>query len=109
MLKVVHMRTQVRRPVDGGVVVSIAGTFNATDADQLRSVTEGLCASSLVTLDFHEVEELSDFALAKLAAELPRTHGQFALAGLSEHHYRMLRLLRYIEAVGPHSADSVAR
>jgi hypothetical protein len=66
---VIAMRTHVHRD-DGGAVITIAGTFDTTDVDELGMVARSLYPTGTVVLDFHEVEVLSDCAIAKLASEL---------------------------------------
>jgi anti-anti-sigma regulatory factor len=77
---------------DGGAVIDIAGTFDTTDVDALGMLARSLYSTGTVVLDFHDVEVLSDCAIAKLAIELHRQEpGHVTLVGLSEHHHRLLR------------------
>lgn len=96
------MRTRVRRD-DDGAVISIAGTFDRTDVGELGLLARSLCStSSNLVLDFHEVEELDDCAIARLASELHRQErGHVVLVGLSEHHHR---LLQYVGEEAPEIA-----
>lgn len=85
------MRTRVRRD-DGGAVISIAGTFDTTDVDELGMLARSLHSIGTIVLDFHEVEVLTDRAIANLASELRHEErGHVVLVGLSEHHHRLLR------------------
>ena len=87
------MLTFIRRPPSGGAVVAVEGSFDAADADQLRSIASALEAGGLVTLDFHEVRSASDIAVAQLARGLLEAPGHVSMVGLSEHHHRVLRYI----------------
>lgn len=100
---VIAMRTHVHRD-DGGAVITIAGTFDTTDVDELGMVARSLYPTGTVVLDFHEVEVLSDCAIAKLASELQQQEsGHVVLVGMSEHHHR---LLRYVGGRGGRGRNS---
>jgi anti-anti-sigma regulatory factor len=88
---VIAMRTRMRRD-DGGAVINVAGTFDTTDVNELGMLAGSLYSVGNVVLDFHDVEVLSDCAIAKLAIELHRREpGHVTLVGLSEHHHRLLQ------------------
>jgi CheY-like chemotaxis protein len=77
----------------GGAVVRVAGSFDASDADQLWSLTSALDAGGPVTIDFHEVRSAGDLAIARLATGLLEHSHQVSIVGLSEHQHRLLRYI----------------
>jgi hypothetical protein len=82
--------TSIRRPLSGGAVVGVEGSFDAADADQLRSIASALEAAGPVTLDFHNVRSASDTAVVRLARRILEAPGHVSMVGLSEHHHRLL-------------------
>ena len=74
-------------------MVAVEGSFDAADADHLRTIVSALEAGGLVTLDFHEVRSASDTAIAGLASGLLEAPGHVSMVGLSEHHHRVLRYI----------------
>jgi anti-anti-sigma regulatory factor len=84
------MLTSIRRPPSGGAVVSVEGSFDAADADQLGSIAFALDADGPVTLDFHEVQSAGDMAVVRLARGILEASGHVSMVGLSEHHHRLL-------------------
>lgn len=97
------MQTRVWRSGLGGAVVGIEGTFGVEDADELRAMTTALQDAGSVTLDFHEVREASDLALAKLVRELFELPVQVSMVGLSVHQHRLLRYVGLGPSTGPRS------
>ncbi len=77
----------------GHAVLTVHGSFNPRDLDELREVLARLEADTNITIDFHDVASPHDVAVAKLASEL--ADGRISVVGLS-HHAR--RLLRYMGA-----------
>jgi anti-anti-sigma regulatory factor len=99
---VIAMRTHVHRD-DGGAVITIAGTFDTTDVDELGMVARSLYPTGTVVLDFHEVEVLSDCASRSSRASCSNKSGHVVLVGMSEHHHR---LLRYVGGRGGRGRNS---
>lgn len=75
----------------GETILTLHGSFNPRDLDELRSVISALDSAARVTLDFHDVGTMHDVAVAELASELgdPR----LCIVGLSDHHRRLLRYM----------------
>jgi hypothetical protein len=88
------MQTFVSRRPSGEAVVAVEGSFEAADADLLRSMASSL-ALGLVTFDFHRASHVSDVAISKLAHVLLEMPSHVAVVGHSAHQRR---LLRYISA-----------
>jgi anti-anti-sigma regulatory factor len=89
----VTVLTFIRRSRSGGDVIAIEGSFDIADADRLRSIIDALNSTGPVTLDFHGVRSASDMAIAQLARGLVEASRRVSLAGLSEHHHRLLGYL----------------
>jgi CheY-like chemotaxis protein len=86
------MVTVTVRSPSGGAVVRVAGSFDASDADQLWSLASA-DAGGPVTIDFHEVRSAGDLAIARLATGLLEHSHQVSIVGLSEHQHRLLRYI----------------
>lgn len=88
------MLTSISRPLSGGAVIAIEGSFDAADADQLGTIASALDATGgPITLDFHEVRSASDMAVVRLARGILEPPGHVSMAGLSEHHHRLLHYI----------------
>ncbi len=75
----------------GHVVFTVAGTFGADDARELRRLLAELDPGGRVTVDFHDVRRLDDVAVSALGQGLGGGGPQVELVGLSDHHRRLLR------------------
>lgn len=77
--------------VRGRTVVVVRGAFDAAALAELRSSLAGV-AGPVTTIDFHDAGPVHDAAVAMLARDLER-RPDVALAGLSEHHHRLMRYM----------------
>jgi len=81
-------------PQPAGTVLRVDPIFDVTAAFRLREAIARIPASEPITLDFSQMRECHDFALAALLhaiAVLGRT--AVSTLGLREHHHRLLRYL----------------
>lgn len=75
-------------------VFSITGAFDPIAASRVRARLAELSPDAFVVLDFSRAWEVSDLALAVLAAVLAAPcHPRVLLRGLTHHQERMLRYL----------------
>ena len=83
-----------QREEDGGTVIVLRGSFDATEAHRLLDVLARLPASARVSVDFHETRLVDDCAFAMLADQAIAEHGPTVeLVGLSRHLHRLLRYM----------------
>jgi hypothetical protein len=83
-----NVDTRERR---GETVLTLHGSFNPHDLEELRSLLATLGEAARVTIDFHDVGSAHDVAVAKLASELDDV--RLSIVGLSDHHRRLLRYM----------------
>jgi anti-anti-sigma regulatory factor len=69
----------------------LRGTFDAAEAERLHQTLARSDSGETVTVDFHEVRQFHDLAVARLVSELRESGGRVIVHGLSEHHHRLMR------------------
>ncbi len=81
-------------PQPAGTVLRVEPIFDVSAAFRLREAIARIPANEPITLDFSQMRECHDFALAALVhaiAVMGRTG--VSTLGLCEHHHRLLRYL----------------
>lgn len=73
------------------VVLSLAGTFDATEAWRVHDALDHLPPGTRVSLDFREVRAFHDFAIALLARDILARRGRVEANGLCQHQRRILK------------------
>ena len=83
-----------QRQEDGGIIIVLRGSFDATEAHRLLDVLARLPASARVSVDFHEARLVDDCAFAMVAKQAIAEHAPTVeLVGLSGHLHRLLRYI----------------
>jgi anti-anti-sigma regulatory factor len=82
------------------LVLWFDGTFDASEAWQLRHVLDETSTGTSVTLDFSRIREFHDFAFALLAQDLrradePASRIRLEARGLRQHQLRLLKYLGF--------------
>ena len=78
----------------GELSVLLGVTFHAKDAERLRDAIGALGPSSRLTVDFSNVHDSQDVALAMLVdSVVDMPPGKVALRGLTLHQKRLLKYL----------------
>jgi anti-anti-sigma regulatory factor len=76
-------------------LIDVVGSLDLPAAVRLRDTLLSLDDREPVVLDFREVRELQDSALAFLASAINSRDRRVELRGLGEHHFRLLRYLGF--------------
>ena len=79
--------------VRDALVVRIGVRFDSPLSAELERRLEPLAPIRRIVVDFREVREADDFAVARLWSSLRRVAASVAFRGLSRHHRRVLRYL----------------
>lgn len=90
------MRVRVVEGADGASQVVIAERFDTSDVDLVVAIADRLRSRpwcEAVSLDLREAHVVSDYVIARLAADLRHSRGRVSLVGLSQHQHRLLRYL----------------
>lgn len=74
----------------GALTLEIGQSFAPEDAFRIHELIEHAEPGTPVEIDFRQVRECQDFALALLAKDLVRGRARVALRGMSKHQQRML-------------------
>ena len=75
----------------GQVLLRLEGTFDTAEASRLHDTLAMVPAGTSVTVDFRQVRDCHDFAIALLAQEVAGVTGRISLMGLCQHQRRILR------------------
>ncbi len=82
----------IREDRDGrGLVLRFDGTFDAAEGWKLHEALAAVDPADRVTLEFGQVRQFHDFAIALLAQDLSNLDGRVEARGLSHHQRRILR------------------
>ncbi len=82
----------IREDRDGRrLVLRFDGAFDAAEGWKLHEALAALDAADRVTLDFAQVRQFHDFAIALLAQDISSLDGRVEARGLSHHQRRILR------------------
>lgn len=77
--------------VSDSLTVHVGQTFSAPDVEKLQEAFAALGPCSHLEIDFADVRQCDDAALARLAGALMTfEHGAVKLRGLTPHQWRML-------------------
>lgn len=76
-----------------GTVLELNESFGPVEEERLNTVLRDLDPERPITIDFREVRNFQDLAVARLARDIQQQHRQVSLVGLSEHHRRLLRYI----------------
>lgn len=87
------LSTQVWHPAPGTAEIRVEGSVDLAAVGPLCAAATELDVACKVRLDFQRVRDLSDLAVTRLATELGRAVGSYALVGLPDHHQRVLRYI----------------
>ncbi len=91
------------------ILLRFGGTFDAAEGWRLHDTLSKIEPGSQVTLDFRQVHDFHDFAIALLAQDICSREGHIAALGLCQHQLRMLRYFGVdIEGLDGHPADAEA-
>ena len=94
-----------RQPFDA--VISVTGSFDSLAASRVRERLEELPPVARVLLDFTHAGNVSDLALAAMAAEFSAHPRPALLRGLTHHQERLLQYLRMEGGLlGPAAPDT---
>jgi len=75
----------------GRVVLRLGGTFDAAAEWELHAILEDVTFDTQVTVDFRQVLDFHDVAVAMLARDVGNATGRVSLLGLCQHQLRILR------------------
>lgn len=81
-------------PQPAGTVLRVEPVFDVAAAFRLRETIARIPAGEPITLDFSQMRECHDFALAALVHAIAvMGRAGVSTVGLCEHHHRLLRYL----------------
>lgn len=80
----------VKRGVQGELLVRVGGTFDRNAAVRLSRWLGDLPPATPLVIDFSRVDDLQDVCVAAVAPQLASRRG-VALRGLGRHHLRLLQ------------------
>ncbi len=75
----------------GALTFEIGRAFVPEDAARIHQRIEDVAPGTEVEIDFRQVRECNDFALAALARDIVHGRARVALRGISQHQQRLLR------------------
>ncbi len=78
------------RTADGALTLEVGQSFASEDAVRIHELIEHAEPGTPVEIDFRQVRECQDFALALLAKDLVGGRARVALRGMSKHQQKML-------------------
>ena len=84
----IHRHEQGRK-----TVLQVNESFGPREEERLNTVLQHLDPERPITIDFREVRQFHDLAVARLARDIVALHRDVSLIGLSEHHHRLLRYI----------------